>query len=723
MANTPVTNGMTVAQMVAIINTIGVQGDNSALSIAELISTMSTKLNAAQVQALIDASGGGGGGSETRESILLKLGISDISGVNTGDQDLTAIISALAGKASQTDFNNLQTAYNAYVASNNSAVASKVAQSVYDTFVSAYNTAISSKVDTTTYTTNKTNTDAAIALKVDQSVYNANKATTDAAILSASVLQAETYAYVKNIIAVNSTIPTLHVNAIDDFIVETKSEGTFSFIKGFAPMLGNNLAGALVKLIIETGGVPSMINVGLAETDYVKGIGFYVNVNNTTVAKQIRTGIIPSVQGLNSGNFGLAYLVADNYGGAGHLFGDNPTTGLPNIYVLNPAQDVSFRGRYMGTTSIGGKGFRMFNVSSLTTYQSYINGALVIDNTTILPITAGSIDTELTIFKDTINTNASYATGNIGCFIVTSGMTKAQSSSLSKSLYRLYQKVGRVKLDGTIYRWGGDSIPTGQGATTPLKRFSYLTSVEMGAVEVNIGAPGTQTRQQGNFGAGLVQRYSDSILALFAHVQFIMSGTNDEGIADATTNGDATIISDYGVQLEAVIQGYLNAGSRVVVLSPPYANDGRNTTKQLAYIARAALAAKNKNVLFVDTYSPMVDTGAPNSYLADTLHLNDAGHLLTSKVITQALKGFVSRSLTIDFASIAADSFLDSATALCYGAKAGMNATATPLTPTAGITYSAYVSADDTIVVRATNISTGAIDPASQVIKVQVNIA
>jgi len=163
MANTPVTNGMTVAQMVAIINTIGVQGDNSALSIAELISTMSTKLNAAQVQALIDASSGGGGGSETRESILLKLGISDISGVNTGDQDLTAIISALAGKASQTDFNNLQTAYNAYVTSNNNAVASKVAQSVYDTFVSAYNTAIAAKVDTATYNTNKTNTDAAIA--------------------------------------------------------------------------------------------------------------------------------------------------------------------------------------------------------------------------------------------------------------------------------------------------------------------------------------------------------------------------------------------------------------------------------------------------------------------------------------------------------------------------------------------------------------------------------
>ena len=70
-------------------------------------------------------------------------------------------------------------------------------------------------------------------------------------------------------------------------------------------------------------------------------------------------------------------------------------------------------------------------------------------------------------------------------------------------------------------------------------------------------------------------------------------------------------------------------------------------------------------------------------------------------------------AVVIDFPSIAAASSSTSSETVT-GARAGAAVTVTTdAAPTTGIVFDGYVSANDTVVVRATNITAGAIDPAS----------
>jgi len=70
-------------------------------------------------------------------------------------------------------------------------------------------------------------------------------------------------------------------------------------------------------------------------------------------------------------------------------------------------------------------------------------------------------------------------------------------------------------------------------------------------------------------------------------------------------------------------------------------------------------------------------------------------------------------SATLDFASIAAAASED-LTITVTGAAVGDSVTlGLPAAPTAGIVFNNFVSAADTVTVRATNITGGAVDPAS----------
>jgi hypothetical protein len=74
-------------------------------------------------------------------------------------------------------------------------------------------------------------------------------------------------------------------------------------------------------------------------------------------------------------------------------------------------------------------------------------------------------------------------------------------------------------------------------------------------------------------------------------------------------------------------------------------------------------------------------------------------------------------SETMDFGSISANTTLDSTGATVTGAAVGDVVAVSGTVQTAGLVYTAYVSATDTIKTRVANVSAGAIDPASQTLK------
>ena len=74
---------------------------------------------------------------------------------------------------------------------------------------------------------------------------------------------------------------------------------------------------------------------------------------------------------------------------------------------------------------------------------------------------------------------------------------------------------------------------------------------------------------------------------------------------------------------------------------------------------------------------------------------------------------------TLDFPSTAAAA-TSTLTTTVTGARVGDDVLVTPTTPVAGLVYSGYVSANDTVTVRVINVTASPVDPASQVYGVVV---
>ena len=100
--------------------------------------------------------------------------------------------------------------------------------------------------------------------------------------------------------------------------------------------------------------------------------------------------------------------------------------------------------------------------------------------------------------------------------------------------------------------------------------------------------------------------------------------------------------------------------------------------------------------------------------MADAANPTDTGRILIgnhpeTELPTQVLTA----TGTLDFASIAAAASEDKTIAVAGAAVGDSVALGLPAAPAAGIVFNGFVSAADTVTVRATNITAGAVDPAS----------
>jgi len=548
----------------------------------------------------------------------------------------------------------------------------------------------------------------------------------NAANSATPLLQAETVAYLSRMIAAGDPIGQGLANAVDDFVVECKSASVLSDIVMFAPMIGSKISGALVKLVTETGGSGSMTvgnSSGALTFDPKKG---FVLKNSTGTF--ISTGVIPSAQTLNKVNIGIGTLVPDyslhTSPNGSALVSDNPISGQPQIYIAGNTEAISVQDG-KGQAFIAGKRLLFMSIPSANEVYVYMNGGNIVKEVSDSASPTGVLNTVLTIFKTSAYDDTLYmSNAKVGSFIVTKGLNKEKARLLSEALYNLYVKIGRVETFGGTSVFFGDSNTAGQGITLPSDKFSVIVSAALGTQENNLGVPSSQLRSDYSAGGGIsggFQRYT-GLLNKQVNRLFMIYGTNDSGAADGTTNGDATIIDDFRVKSETIIQDFKDKGSSVILGSIPY-NTNSNLTKATAYVEAAALAASNKSVTFVDLYNLFLDTGNPTAYLSDgSLHFNTAGHALIASRLIDAARGIISRTPPLDFPSIAAGASAN-LTVKMYGARVNMAVSlGQPATPTAGIIYQAYVSANDTVTVKATNITAAAINPASQSFKVQVTL-
>jgi predicted RecA/RadA family phage recombinase len=100
--------------------------------------------------------------------------------------------------------------------------------------------------------------------------------------------------------------------------------------------------------------------------------------------------------------------------------------------------------------------------------------------------------------------------------------------------------------------------------------------------------------------------------------------------------------------------------------------------------------------------------------MADAANPTDTGRVLIGnhpeiELPTQVLTAIA----TLDFASIAAAASEDKTIAVTGAAVGDSVALGLPAAPAAGIVFNGFVSAADTVTVRATNITASAVDPAS----------
>ncbi|KGO88099.1 hypothetical protein Q765_03325 [Flavobacterium rivuli WB 3.3-2 = DSM 21788] len=536
--------------------------------------------------------------------------------------------------------------------------------------------------------------------------------------------QPETKMYTDRMADVGNILDYQTTLALDDFVTTTKRDGGFSKIKFWAPLLGYNLAGALVKFVVDAGGAISMVNTGLTDANYNISKGLFVLENQTT-RYFFNTGFNPSANGLSSDNLFFGYFVS-NYDlvsstNSSHLFSDAPVSG--DSTLAGTANGAMIIGTRSQTLSFSGKRQQLANALSSTYFSAYLNGENQ-TNDRAIAATAVTLNTEVTVFKSRRNGNDLWMrNAGISYLIAGSGLTNAQAASMNKALYKLYERLGRIQTQGSLFVYFGDSNTAGISAATGADRFSVLASAALGGIEYNLGVPSSQLRQTvTSLGiTGGYQRYQ-SMLNKEMNTLVIMYGTNDMNVGDGTTNGDATIIADFRTKLQEIVVAAKAKGIRVILITPPY-NTISNTTKQLAYNAAVALVAKNTGVPLVDAYRLFADKTNPlDFYASDGLHLNTPGHLALFKLLVSVVNGKAYREVNIDLPSIPSGGTTSVNVTMPNIVQYQTVVANYPSWTAAGLTYRAESTADDIATITVYNNTNTAIDATTTFGRIEANL-
>ena len=541
-------------------------------------------------------------------------------------------------------------------------------------------------------------------------------------------LQAETAIYINRVKAKSNTyIDSVTVQAIDRFFVIGKADGWLPLMKWVWCPMSSTLAGALVNLYNASGVPNEVVNNNFVTADYDPkiglGVGAVANPNKT-----LTTGFIPTNVGLTNSNVTVGVQVSDdlNFTNPGFYLAFN-TSYASNV---NPAIYINSSPIALGQIDTSSGASIVSNIQPCIVQGSwgpsnqfvgFNNGDNAVNSNTTV-VAARPLDQVVTLFNST--TYGTNASGKLGMAYIGSFMTLAQNKSLIDASKNLLIAIGRLNDKGSIALFEGDSITNGAGSSTAANRWASLVAGKISHRELNWGIGSSKLRKDvtasGNDAGivGVINRYKN-ISTSFINTVFIMIGTNDL-IDDGTSTGDPTAINDYKTKYTTVLNYYLAQRYSVIVCGIPYNAVTTTYTPAVrnAYQLAGYQAASALSLPFVDCEFCFSDLTSPNSYFPDTVHPNPAGHAIIANQVIEVYRGRTSRTPLMSFPTIAVGASAD-LTFTMYGARTNMSAIlGEPTTDNPDIIYKVFVSADNTITVRARNVGIAAVSLSSMYMKI-----
>lgn len=533
-----------------------------------------------------------------------------------------------------------------------------------------------------------------------------------------TALQIETVAFYNDLVSRGGKMEYKVLLAHDRLVANGKLNGWWSKVIEMYTFSGGNLTAALTKFKTAPGLNSYLTQNGTwAETDYslIKGIGY---TGTVVSGKYLSTGLIVENNGITTADMSILAYRSSNAPPTGGISGWSHGTnnsGGTNILIGDIGTGLFASGIQPYSTRRG-KGLKLCSIVG-TNAKTWFGQVLSHDRSFTNPATP--LSSEFTLFRCSTGT-PTYASDLLGFVAIGKGMTAAEGNAFTKAVEDFIYDIGRDNILGGRRICLGDSNTSGQANATAKARFSSVICRRKGVTEYNIGAPSSQLRQTAVNVIGGYQKLNQ-ILTIPASEFQICYGTNDMITGDVTTNGDATILSDFKSKYKEMLQAAIDVGWLTLVLGIPYCDTSlANATKQSAYRDKQAEAAIEVGVPFVDLYQAMIDTGNPASLMAETLHLNDAGCKFAADLVILRENGIIQRTLSLDFPSIAAGASAD-LTLTMYEAVPGLSCFVNPKVDLGvDVVLTAFVSATNTVTVRATNRSGGAVDLTAQFYTVTV---
>lgn len=513
---------------------------------------------------------------------------------------------------------------------------------------------------------------------------------------------ADVVAFAARIVAAGGSIDAPTVAALDAWVKAGRQDGWYSKLVEVWPFVGNTLAAALQKLKYTT--AQALTNNNFVEADYNQLDGFGNLASNSN--KYLASGFVPGSNGIVYTSCSLLFeplgyrkdlARSSTWGSLAFLVGSiGQSAADPTLLVADQATGM---GSFPNRIDYSPDGVTLYNADS-SGIVGYVGEAQTRSGGGAP--TSATYPHEVTVHSSKRSNNTTYfATGKHGLIAIGNALTVAECDSIVAATKRLGEQIRRRK--NRVGLLLGDSITMRTGSTTYETAWGDMLLARVGCDGVRNQAQGssglnsTATSSVPNF-KSVVSRIGYALQDR-ASVVGVVIGTNDMG-ADAAVNGNATTITNYTNVLTYCLRELRRAcGGRVVVGTPPYRSDtgAHSLTKQAAYAAAAASAAKLAGVPLADLYRKFTDKATPASGLADGLHPNDTGHQWMYEAMKDAHDGLLTRSPSLDFSAST------TAAVTVLNAVSGMPVRVTPLSApsVAGTTFVGVVSADDTVTVTA----------------------
>lgn len=512
-------------------------------------------------------------------------------------------------------------------------------------------------------------------------------------------LDDDVQSWVGSIIDAGGTVSGHTAAALDQFVKRGRAEGWYTLLDEVWPFAGNQMTAALQKLKYDS--QAALVNVGVPTTSYAEQKGIACVTSN----QYLTTGYNPVTAGRSVNDISICGVILKPgvYAGTGgYTIGtigssatDTPlrfdTLGAGLVSPLAGNGNTSWQPKVLGASYGSG-----------TTHHGAIYGNSFYHS----PGTAhsGDINSELEVFRCRRFSTLYYKADLIGIFCVGAYLTATQLKAMQIAMMEFERAIGRENMPVNPIVLMGDSITAGQGSTYTERWAAQIHRKKIGPV-INLGS---NANSLGETVATDVARTKPKLV-------ISALGTNDNGI-DTTGTGDATLINAANAKLDAIIADLVTSQSGMIICSAFYRSD-KTETQCRAWAASFAEAARTGGCWFVDMDRIFREHPSVGSLMNDAIHPNQAGHDLIANAIAGAIEGIFQRGPTLDFPSVAS---LGSQTLTFefLGANTIDRVEVSANALEAGLYVNAWVSSTDTVSVRVTNASAGAIDPASQVFNI-----